>query len=41
MKFSSSDDLVLWYKRVQQVASKELKIKKYVKRVKQQEERLQ
>ena len=41
MKFHTSDDLVLWYKKVQQVASKELKVKKYIKRVKQQEDRLQ
>ena len=41
MKFHTSDELVLWYKKVQQVASKELKVKKYIKRVKQQEDRLQ
>jgi len=34
MKFQTSDELVRWYQKVQQVASKEVKVKKYLKRVK-------
>jgi hypothetical protein len=36
LKFHTSDELVSWYQKVQKVASKEVKIKKYQKRVKQQ-----
>lgn len=40
MKFETSQELVDWYKKVQQVASKEIRNKKYMKRVKIQEDRL-
>ena len=41
LKFATSEELVTWYKKVQQVASKECKMKKYQKRVRLQTDRLQ
>ena len=40
MKFLNSNELVSWYTKIQQVASKEIKLKKYQKRVKLQIEKL-
>lgn len=40
-KFSSATDLIDWYQKVQQVASKEFKLKKYQKRVDKQTEMMQ
>ena len=40
LKFALSSELVEWYKKVQQVASKECKLKKYQKRVKIQTDQL-
>lgn len=39
-KFSSASELIDWYKKVQKVASKSIKLKKYQKRVDKQTERI-
>lgn len=41
LKFDNSVELVDWYKQIQKVASKEVKLKKYHKRRQYQEHRLQ
>ena len=39
-KFSTPDEMVSWYHYLQSIVSKELKIKKYSKRMKEQHEKL-